>query len=117
MKSQAGIWAVVLAAVTGASARGGEPPDGQPRGPHFFQRLQPRGGWNPYGGGLFHWWNPHCFPRSCGPDDYCRKPSPAVCRPSPVYHVEASADRPSALPAPIVSQSTLDRITTAGSRD
>jgi hypothetical protein len=86
MKSQARIWAVVLAAMTYTRADGGEPADWQPRQPNFFQRLSPRGGWNPDGGGLFHWWNPHCFPRSCGPDDYCRKPMPRVCRPgAPLY--------------------------------
>jgi hypothetical protein len=39
-------------------------------------RLGPAGGWDPYGGGLLHWWNPHWFPHSGAPDDYCRKPLP-----------------------------------------
>jgi hypothetical protein len=43
--------------------------------------CQPRGGWYPYGGGLFNWWPRCCFP-SCGaPDNYCRKPLPCVCWP------------------------------------
>jgi hypothetical protein len=46
-----------------------------------LQRLHPVGGWDPYGGGLLHWWNRHCFPHDCGPDDYCRKPLPKVCWP------------------------------------
>jgi hypothetical protein len=117
MRCQGKIWAIVLAATACASARGGEPTDGQPHGPGFFQRLRPRGGWNPDGGGLFHWWNPHCFPRTCGPDDYCRKPMPAVCRPSLPYHIAQIPDHPYPVPAPPVSQSTLDRMTTAGSRD
>ncbi len=117
MKSQARLWAVALAAITCASAHGGETPDGPPREPHFFQRLRPRGGWNPDGGGLFHWWNPHCFPRTCGPDDYCRKPMPNVCRPLLPYHVGETPSHPAAVPTPPSSQSVLDRMTTAGSRD
>src|SRR5262249_9761486 len=31
---------------------------------HFLKRIHPVGGWHPYGGGLLHWWPPHCFP--CG---------------------------------------------------
>jgi hypothetical protein len=77
------IWAavgLVLLAWAPAMALAGDhdycpPPDG-----HFLQRFHPVGGWNP-GGGLLHWWNPRCFPRWCGPDDYCRKPPPNVCRP------------------------------------
>ena len=48
---------------------------------HFLHRLGPVGGWNPDGGGLFHWWNPDCFVNPCTPDDYCRKPLPRLhCR-------------------------------------
>jgi hypothetical protein len=43
--------------------------------------IGPAGGWFPYGGGLLHWWPPHCFPCDAAPDDYCRKPLPVVCRP------------------------------------
>jgi hypothetical protein len=58
-----------------------------PRG-HFLQRFHPVGGWHPYGGGLVHWWDPHCFPRQAAPDDYCRKPLPAVCWPAyPPYYI------------------------------
>jgi hypothetical protein len=46
-----------------------------------LQRIHPAGGWFPYGGGLLHWWNPDCFPNCGGPDDYCRKSLPNVCRP------------------------------------
>ena len=69
---------------------------GEPRQQHFLQRLHPVGGWNPYGGGLLHWWNPHCFPCQCGgPDDYCRKPLPRVCWPPypPYYICGAAGDR------------------------
>jgi hypothetical protein len=100
MKSQALIWAVVLAAITCAPTRGGEPPDGQTHRPHFFRRLAPVGGWNPDGGGLFHWWNPRCFPRSCGPDDYCRKPMPNVCRPCPPSSFGTDPLQLPAAPAP-----------------
>jgi hypothetical protein len=56
--------------------------------PGFWQWLAPTGGWHPYGGGLLHWWNPFCFPRLGGPDDYCRKPLPNVCFPAyPPYYI------------------------------
>ena len=65
-------------------ARVGDEPPQQ----HFLQRLHPVGGWNPYGGGLLHWWNPHCFPCQTAPDDYCRKPLPRVCWPPyPPYYI------------------------------
>ena len=54
-----------------------------------FPALGPAGGCNPDGRGLFHWWNPDCFPRSCGPDNYCRKPMPNVCRPTPLSYDRA----------------------------
>jgi hypothetical protein len=61
---------------------GGEPAQFEPQPQQFRCRFTPIGGWNPYGGGLFHWWNPNCFPRPCGPDDYIRKPLPRVCYPA-----------------------------------
>jgi hypothetical protein len=79
MRRQSGLWAVGLITVICAGARGGDPGGGEPPRPHIFQRFGPVGGWNP-GGGLLHWWDPHCVTRWCGPDDYCRKPFPAVCR-------------------------------------
>jgi hypothetical protein len=52
--------------------------------PHPFH---PAGGWHPYGGGLFHWWDPRCFPCQAAADDYCRKPLPKLCWPSyPRYY-------------------------------
>src|SRR5439155_24759024 len=55
-----------------------------------FQRVRPVGGWDPYGGGLLHWWNPCCFPHRGAPDDYCRKPLPNVCWPPyPPYYIWA----------------------------
>jgi hypothetical protein len=85
MKIRAAIWAVALVAMARVPAIGGEAGPLEyvaeaPR-PHFFQRLQPAGGWDPDGRGLIHWWDPGCYPRWCGPDDYCRKPFPNVCRP------------------------------------
>jgi len=74
------LWAVVLAMFLFPQARAGEPGNVATQKPHFLARLRPAGGCNPDGRGLFHWWNPHCFPRACGPDDYCRKPMPNVCR-------------------------------------
>ncbi len=60
----------------------------------FLQRLGPVGGWCPDAGGLLRWWNPHCFPCGCSPDDYCRKPMPCVCWPAvyPSYFIWGSGD-------------------------
>src|SRR5713226_8788791 len=59
--------------------------------PHLLQRFHPVGGWHPDSGGLCHWWNPECFPRCGGPDDYCRKPLPNVCWPPyPPFYVGGS---------------------------
>src|SRR4051812_27042746 len=74
-------WALVLALGACGQAIGGErgqPDVGRPR---LLGRLGPAGGWHPDSGGLLHWWNPCCFPRGGGPDDYCRKPPPNVCWP------------------------------------
>jgi hypothetical protein len=88
MKRRASIGAVLLALLAGGWASGGDPPCRQPAPPCFLQRLEPAGGWCPYGGGLLHWWDPHCFPRCGGPDDYCRKPLPGVCWPAyPPYFI------------------------------
>jgi hypothetical protein len=81
-------WTLVLTLGTCGQAVGGErgrlDPDRRP----FLQRFHPAGGWNPDGGGLLHWWNPHCFPRYSGPDDYCRKPPPNICWPPyPPYYI------------------------------
>ena len=55
---------------------------------HSRGGLNPAGGWHPYGGGLLHWWNPHCFPCRAAPDDYYRKPLPRVCWPPyPPYYI------------------------------
>jgi hypothetical protein len=80
-----GIACAVLALTIGLPSRGGEPTPIEPNAPHRFRcRFAPAGGWNPHGGGLFHWWNPHCFPRPCGPDDYQCKPLPSIrCSPLP----------------------------------
>lgn len=70
---------LVLCLVAGGTAQGGDSECCPPPQEHFWKRWHPVGGWNPYGGSLFHWWNPHCFPKCGGPDDYCRKPIPRVC--------------------------------------
>ena len=88
MKSQVTMWAFVLTLITCGRALGGEPAYDESPQQHFLQRLHPVGGWNPYGGGLLHWWNPHCFPCQAAPDDYCRKPLPRVCWPPyPPYYI------------------------------
>jgi hypothetical protein len=81
MRMQITLGAIAVALMMPTQARAGEPGDAQAHKSHFLGRLRPVGGCNPDGRGLFHWWNPNCFPRSCGPDDYCRKPMPNVCRP------------------------------------
>jgi hypothetical protein len=77
------LWMGTLAIALIAGGRGlaGEPSCCPPPQDHFLQRLAPVGGCHPYGGGLLHWWDPHCFPRGGAPDDYCRKPLPCVCWP------------------------------------
>jgi hypothetical protein len=81
-KNHVNPWLIVLAltACPLPLAHGGDPHDGPVDRPHFLARLGPRGGWNPDGRGIYHWWNRHCYPRSCAPDDYCRKPMPELCR-------------------------------------
>jgi hypothetical protein len=87
MQRQVTIWALGLALMSCTQALGGEEDCHAPRGPHFLRRLSPSGGWHPYGGGLLHWWNPQCFPRCGGRDDYCCKPLPKVCWPPyPPYY-------------------------------
>ena len=82
MNTQARIGALLLGLFAAGWPDGEEPSCFEPRSVSFLSPLAPIGGWNPYGGGLLRWWDPHCFPRSDGPDDYCRKPLPSVCWPS-----------------------------------
>ncbi len=81
MKYHVRLCTALLTALVCVQAYAGDPGDGEVDRPHFFGRLKPKGGWNPDGRGMFHWWNPDCYPSFCGPDDYCRKPMPNVCRP------------------------------------
>ena len=81
MRRRAWIGALLLTLVAGSRGVAGEPPSCEPCPPCFLQRVSPVGGWFPYGGGLLHWWDPHCFPDCGGPDDYCRKTLPFVCWP------------------------------------
>jgi hypothetical protein len=81
MKRHAWAVALLLTLVAAARGRGGEPPDCVSSHPCCLSRLAPAGGWFPYGGGLLHWWTPHCFPHGGTPDDYCRKKLPEVCWP------------------------------------
>ncbi|MHC5544956.1 hypothetical protein ACYOEI_42515, partial [Singulisphaera rosea] len=53
--------------------------------------------------------NPNCFPRWCGPDDYCRKPLPNLCRPAfPAY------GPPPTPVAPYTAELAPPRISTLG---
>jgi hypothetical protein len=89
MKYGLPIWTLLLALTSGGQCLGGEISESHvaPRR-HHIQRLRPAGGWNPYGGGVLHWRNPHCSPCQSTPDDYCRKPLPNVCWPAyPPYYI------------------------------
>jgi hypothetical protein len=85
MVRKTGFVIVVSAILANTPVFAEDPRNQGPLGPtHLFHRLKPAGGWNPDGGGLFHWWDPHCFDHPCAPDDYCRKPLPSPhCSPRP----------------------------------
>ena len=88
MKPHRWLGAFLLTLIAGGQGLSGEPQRCEPAQGGFLQRFHPVGGWDPYGGGLLHWWDPHCFPRCGAPDDYCRKPLPRVCWPPyPPYYV------------------------------
>ncbi len=88
MRSHVRMWALALGLMASHQALGEDRGPCEPCQQNFLQRLHPVGGWNPDGGGLLHWWNPCCFPRCGGPDDYCRKPPPNVCWPPyPPYYI------------------------------
>ncbi len=88
MKSQIATWTLVLSLIATGRALGGDREYCPPPEHSLCKRVCPVGGWNPYGGGLLHWWKRDCFPRCGGPDDYCRKPCPNVCWPAyPPYYI------------------------------
>jgi hypothetical protein len=87
------IWAMALVLGTGGLTIAGDRLESRPAPPPFFHRVQPGGGWFPDRGGLWHWWNPHCFPRCGGPDDYRRKPCPRVCWPPyPPFYISGAPE-------------------------
>jgi hypothetical protein len=94
------IGALVLATVVLGRARGADPHPCEPAEGGWLKNWHPVGGWDPYGGGLLHWWNPHCFPCAGGPDDYCRKTIPCVCWPPypPYFRWSAPCNAPAAPP-------------------
>ena len=102
MRRRAWIAALLLTLPAGRLGSAGEPPCREPDRSCFLRRVAPVGGWFPYGGGLLHWWNPDCFPSCCGPNDYCRKPPPCVCRPAypPWYVWGPPPAAPEQLPQP-----------------
>jgi hypothetical protein len=76
------IGALFLALAAGGAGPAADAGRCEPAEPCWLKRLHPVGGWDPYGGGLLHWWDPRCFPCGGGaPDDYCRKKLPDACRP------------------------------------
>jgi hypothetical protein len=81
MRRPVWIVAFLVALVAGGRGKGSEPCGPDRPLESFLARVCPAGGWFPYGGGLLHWWDPHCFPCVGGPDDYCRKSLPCVCPP------------------------------------
>jgi hypothetical protein len=88
MSTKRAMCALIVAFGACGQAKGGEGAQCDPSRPHLLQRIGPAGGWHPDCGGVWHWWNPRCFVRTCGPDDYCRKPPPSVCRPcDPPFYI------------------------------
>src|SRR5215813_10291627 len=88
MRRYGWIGALLLTLVAASQGLGGEPSCCPPPPGSLLQRWHPVGGWDPYGGGLLHWWPSHCFPRCGASDDYCRKPLPRVCWPPyPPYYI------------------------------
>jgi hypothetical protein len=89
MRRQVGwLGTLIVALIAGGRGVCAEPAYCEPPQDCFLKRLAPVGGWCPYGGGLLHWWNPHCFPCGGAPDDYCPKPLPRVCWPPyPPYYI------------------------------
>ncbi len=81
MRGPVWLGTVLLALLAAGQTIGGEPSCCPPPGNSVLGRIRPVGGWFPYGGGLLRWWPRCCFPCCGGPDDYCRKPLPPVCRP------------------------------------
>jgi hypothetical protein len=93
MRRQAWVGAALLALLAAGWACGGEPPCSEPHPVCSPWRLGPAGAWFPDGGGLLHWWAPHCFPRCGAPDNYCRKNLPCVCwPPHPPYYIEGPSE-------------------------
>lgn len=87
MRRHMWVLAFAVALLTSSQGLGTEPGCCEPSLDGFLSRIGPLGGWHPYGGGLLHWWPPHCFPCCGAPDDYCRKPLPRVCWPPyPAYY-------------------------------
>ena len=82
MRSHVPTLVLVLTVATFSRVLAGDSSHGESSQQPFLDRFHPVGGWHPYGGGLTHWWNPHCFPCQSAPDDYCRKPLPRVCSPA-----------------------------------
>ena len=98
MRRCAGIAAIILALAAGRLALAGDSPSCEPHRSCFLKSVAPVGGWFPHGGGLLHWWNPHCFPCYCGPNDYCRKPLPCLCWPAyPPFYVWGPPPRQASL--------------------
>jgi hypothetical protein len=88
MRRQVPMWAFLLTLIAVGQALGGEQKGCESCQDCFLLKMQPVGGWRPYGGGLLTWWNHQCSPRCGGPDDYCRKPLPRVCCPPyPSYYI------------------------------
>src|SRR5262245_50037989 len=82
MRRHGWISAFLITLIAAGGGLGDEPKCCELARDSLLQRWHPVGGWNPYGGGLLHWWNPCCFPHCGGPDDYCRKALPRVCWPA-----------------------------------
>ncbi len=81
MRRRVWISALAVALLAGGQGLRAHQPCCEPRPDCFLKHVAPVGGWQPYGGGLLHWWDPHWFPRCGTADDYDRKPLPKLCWP------------------------------------
>ena len=98
MKTMPWIGAVLLLVILAGQGLGNQGACDGTSQTGFWHRFAPSGGWNPYGGGLLHWWTPACFPHGGGPDDYCRKPLPRTCW--PCYLPYTNGNSPAPPPSP-----------------
>jgi hypothetical protein len=93
MRRPAWTGALLLILISADVGLGDEPTCRESPSLPLFKCISPAGGWDPYGCGLLRWWDPRCFPKCGGPDDYCRKCLPRTCWPPyPSYFIWGSPE-------------------------